>query len=209
MIFRWKTCPVAILMLAISATSLFAQNRPATAAPANDGMRIALLDLGYVFENNARFKNQIEVMKQDVEAFEKQLQTQVESQRKLMETYAVGSPDYKRAEETATKKMADLKADMELKRKDVMEKEAKLYFDTYQDIKRVVDDIAKRARIDLVLRYERQPIASPAGIVNPRDTLKLLNQPVIYDNGLDITDIVVKMLAPAGNSAQRPAPSTR
>jgi Skp family chaperone for outer membrane proteins len=126
-----------------------------------------------------------------------------------METYAVGSPDYKRAEETATKKMADLKADMELKRKDVMEKEAKLYFDTYQDIKRVVDDIAKRARIDLVLRYERQPIASPAGIVNPRDTLKLLNQPVIYDNGLDITDIVVKMLAPAGNSAQRPAPSTR
>jgi Skp family chaperone for outer membrane proteins len=183
---------------------------PPTSASAGG---IALIDLQYVFENHPRFKQQVEAMKRDVQAFEEMLkskQQEIETQRKLLGGFKSGSPDHKRIEETTTKQLADMQVQMQLKRKDVMEQEARIYYETYQEVVRAVEAFAERNRISLVLRYERETPSDAAGANDPRVIMKHINRPVIFQRRLDISQLIVGELsrtpvarAPATGRPQR------
>ncbi len=206
-----KASPAIVLIVAWAAT-LEAQNRGTVAGPSQTraGGGIALIDLSYVFENHPGFKQQLESLKQNVQTFEqelKQQQQQISSQRQQIASYKPGSQEYKRLDEVTTKQLAGLRVKMELKRKDVMEDEARVYYETYNEVLRVVQAIAESRGLNLVLRFDRE---SPqlAGGSDPRETLKLVNRPVIYQRQLDISNLVIQELNRLG-TARVPATGQR
>ena len=169
------------------------------------GMNVALLDVGYIFKNHSGFKAQMDAMKAKVGSFEqemKQKQDQIQAASKQIAAHKPGSPDYKRIEEQTTKDLADLKVQMQLKRKEIMEEEARIYMATYRQVTQAVATFARSKNIAVVFRYDRE--TSPANNANadPRETLKVINRPVIFQDGLDISDTILRQLGAIARQQQ-------
>lgn len=179
----------------ISMTSVFGQ-QPARPAGSQSNVPVAVIDVPLIFKNHARFKQRMEAIKGEVEAFEKQVN---EERKKLakheerLKTFAVGSPEFRQLEEDLARQVSDVRVRSELKRKDVMEREAKVYFETYNEVTREVARQAEIYGISLVLRYDSEPI-------DGRDRSSILagvNRPIVFQNNLDLTQLVLKQLNPA------------
>ena len=201
-----STLTIAALLIASFSSTAGAQPTRLAA----QGMNVALLDLGYIFKNHPHFKQKMEMMKQDVQAFEekvKQQQQQLEAAGRRLATFKPGSAEYKNIEETTTKQLADLRVQMQLKRKDIIEREARIYMETYKDVIQSVATFAGQRNIDLVLRYDsdKSPLT---GLVNPRETMKVINRPVIFQKQLDITKLILNELS-RPSTARGPAPRKR
>ena len=167
------------------------------------GMQVALLDVGYIFKNHPNFQRQMDAMKNDVKAFEEQLKTQqqqIQEKGKQISSFRPGSPEYKQIEASTTKQLADLKVQAQLKRKEIMENEAKIYLSTYKQVEAAVANYAKQKRIDLVLRYDRD--SSSTNSADPRETLKIINRPVIYHGALDISDAILAQFGGVASARQ-------
>ena len=80
-------------------------------------------------------------------------------------------------------------------RKDFLEREAKVYYQTYLDVNKVVSEYATRHDIGLVLRFNGEP-ADP----NHREgVLREINKTVVFQNRIDITPDILDLL----NNASR------
>ena len=135
-------------------------------------------------------------MKSQVKAFEAQLEQekqQIKTASDQISSYKPGSPEYKQIEERTTKQLADLKVRMQLKQKEIMESEAKIYMTTYNQVVTAVTAFANAQNIDLVLRYDRAAKPTTQS-VDPRETLKIINRPVIFEKRLDISDVILRQL---------------
>ena len=188
--YRRATVSIAAVLIASCATNIWAQP---TSRGSSSGMYVALLDLGYIFKNHPRFKQKMDIMKKDVQTFEQEIkkkQQQLEAAGRRLSSYKPGTPEYKQIEETTTKQLADVKVRMQLKRKEIMEREAQIYMETYKDVVNAVASFARRKKIDLVLRYDSDTSAA-AGAADPRETLKIINRPVIFQQQLDISSAIL------------------
>ena len=109
-----------------------------TAQTNQPGTVVAVLDVAKVFKNHARFKQKMDDMKREVERYEEDVNRQrrelIERAKQLNDTYKPGSPEYKRTEVELAKKESDLRVQAQLKRKEVIDNESRLYYDTYQEI---------------------------------------------------------------------------
>ena len=172
------------------------------AAAASEGSQVALIDIEYVFKNHARFKQQIDKIKQDVGAFERELGEERKTLNTLKErrdAFNVGSPEYKRTEEEMERLVVGLQVRSQLKKKEMLEREAKVYFDTYTEVTKEVTKLADQYGISLVLRFEGQEI-------DPRDPNSVsagLRRQVIFHRNLNLTPQVLERL---NATATRPAP---
>jgi len=91
---------IGLVLTGTSATA-FGQGSPAkttagtTAAAKPSGTLVALVDIGHVFKNHPRVKQQVEGMKQDLGDYEKEVvanRQDLVKQREKMVKFAVGSP---------------------------------------------------------------------------------------------------------------------
>jgi hypothetical protein len=90
-------------------------------------------------------------------------------------------------------------------RRDFLEREAKIYFTTYQEVSNAVKFVAERNNIGMVLRFNGDPIDPQ----QREDVMRAIMQPIVYQNNVDITPDVLALLnrgaaAPAAQQAQRP-----
>jgi Skp family chaperone for outer membrane proteins len=135
----------------------------------------------------------MEGMKQEVEAFEATLRNkgqQIEQMRAQLQTFKPGTDNYKNVEEQMAKLAAEGQAQTQLKRKDFLEREAKIYYDTYMEISKAVEQFAQRNGIKLVVRFNSSPIESG----DRNSVLEGVNRAVVYQQNLNITDYVLQML---------------
>ena len=175
-----------------------------SAGPVPKGAPLALVDIGYIFKNHPEFTANIERMKNEVKQFENQLRQKhqdLQKKQARLSEYNVGSADYKRLEEEIATAQAQLQATTGLKRKEILEREAKIYFSFYQKVRQAVAGYAFNKQIAVVLRFNREEINSQdRGAV-----LQGVNRPVVnYQKNLDITDEVMQVLGVPGNLATRP-----
>jgi Skp family chaperone for outer membrane proteins len=192
-------------LLAALATSLWLLNllssyafaQPPAARPAArpaGGGNIALLDVSYIFEKHARFKGMMDDMKADVEKEENQVKAERETMRKLvdgLERLKSNPVEYKRMEEEITRRQADLQAQIAIRRKDFLQREAKIYQIVYQEIVQEVDYFCAANGIDLVLRFNGDPVDAD----KPDSVLAYINRQVVwYAKERDITPIVLARL---------------
>ncbi len=188
---KFLTISASVACMALIGTAF---TRPCIAQnTGNGGIYVAVVDIGYIFKNNAAFKQQLDAVGAEIKAFEEQMNAQrsaIMAERKQLEDYDPASAQYRQLEESIARKMSDLNVSAQLKKKDVLQKEAKIYFDSYNQISAVVTQVANQYNISLVLRYDSEQI-DPA---NRQSVLKGLNRYVVYQNQLDITSVVLKQL---------------
>jgi hypothetical protein len=86
-----------------------------------------------------------------------------------------------------------------------MEREAKVYYQTYLEVVEAVNYFAKRQGIGLVLRFSGEPIDP-----NRRDdVLREINKPVVMQDSIDITLEVLVLLNRDQQSPQQQLPTSQ
>lgn len=177
-------------------------------AQASRGTTVAVIDIGMIFKTHPGFKQKLESIKGDIQAFEafvvqqrKDLQAKVD--RLQSGELRAGSPEFKQVEEQIAQGQTNLKLQMARKRDEFLKQEAKVYFIAYKEIQTAVQQFSDRYGIDLVLRFSSDQIES-----DQRDSvLKGVNRAVVFQRQLNITGSIMKMLP--NDTAVIPGPTPR
>jgi Skp family chaperone for outer membrane proteins len=186
------SCGLLCVALAPAAAQAPAARRPAprtAAAPSS----VAVVDISLIFKQHDGFKQRMEQMKQQVQAVEDQLKARhqdFESRRQKLATFRAGSEEYKRGEEELARLQAQLQADTQLKRKEFLEQEARVYYEVYTEVSKEIEAFASSHGISLVLRFS-------ADDIDPADRASVLqgvNRPVVFQRNLNITYDILERL---------------
>ena len=195
---------------ALSALCLFALPQPGY-AQANASVPIVVVDLSKVFDSHPQFQKRMESIKAAVKAADAEFQNKgkdIQGRVKQLQEFKPSSPEFTQLETETARLQAQIQADMQLKRKDFLEQEAKAYFETYQQVRQEIKAFAEANRIGLVLRFSSEKIDP----TNRQSVLQGVNQPILYNqNGLDITHYIVDRLHRAGGGTaqvRQAAPAT-
>jgi Skp family chaperone for outer membrane proteins len=126
-----------------------------------------------------------------------------------LKQYHQGSPEYKSLEEETAKRRADLSIKIQQQKREFLQREARMYYNVYQEIQQEVNYYCAANNVPVVLRFSREP----ADVDKPDTVLAYINKPVItYAKDLDITDLILDQLnrRPVGGSTSpvgiRPRP---
>lgn len=154
---------------------------------------IAVVDINYIFKNHQKFKAAMDGMKTDFQAVESQMKQKQQALVSLQEKkkgYKPGSPEFKQIDEQLVRANADLQVEVTGKRKELVEREAQIYYSTYREVSQAIKYYADRQNIGLVLRFNGED-ADPA---NRESILRNINKAVHYQNKVDITPDVLSLL---------------
>lgn len=179
----------AALAASVLAGGVFGSPAPAQA----QGTTVVVIDISYIFKNHIRFKEAQDAMKKEVEHFEELIRTERDHITKLAEQLKAlqpDSPDYKRVEEQIAERTGKLQLDTTRARKDFLQREAKLYYDTYQEVTNHVASFARQNNINLVLRFASEPIEAE----DRASVLQGINRDVVYQNQLNITSHILQQV---------------
>ncbi len=163
---------------------------------------VALLDLRAVLDQHPGFQ----AMKKDLRSFADMIQVDVRARRervnKLIEQLKQlrpGSPEYKNLEAQITKERADLNVFISLKQKELLERETKMYYTAYVEVRQIVSQICRQYGIGIVLRFDSKPIDPN----NSQSVLSHLNQRVFYhEKALDLTPLVIQQIKQRHSQSQ-------
>lgn len=188
---------VATLLLSVALAPFASAQAPAPAAgnPGANATRygIAVVDVGYIFKKYPRFNALMEQMKADVTAAEnllKQERMSIGKEEEQLQSFQPGSPDFKRLDETLTKKKADFNVKATQQRKEFLEREARIYYQASLEVNDAIRYYAQQNNLGLVLRFNGDPIDPN----NRQDVLRGINKSVVFQNGIDITPAVLQQL---------------
>ena len=191
--------PVVMMLLAVSNIAL------AQDASSSGGI-VAVLDVAKVFKEHSSFNVRMEQLKKEVEAFDALMKQKSDELRQEMEglkdNFQTTSEEFKTGQAELARKDADLKIQANQKRQEILDKEAQLYLTTYEEIQEIVQQLATKYGITLVLRYDSADIDQ-----NDRaSVIKGVNRPIIFQRNLDLTNHVlpiVKTAAVQGNNTKK------
>jgi outer membrane protein len=162
-------------------------------APAARGTTVAVIDIKHIFENYIPFKNAMDDIKKDYDAFETQVRGLEANLRKDIERLKgmpPGTNEYKALEQQVATTRTQVQLDINNRQKERVEEEAKVYHRANQELVAAVQQFAHRYGIDLVLQYSSAEI-DPS---KPDTVIRGLNRMVVYHNGLQITDQILQEL---------------
>jgi len=182
---------------------------------------IGLLDVQKVFEKHARFKQMMDGLEQDIQRIDEWIKAERESLRTMNEElkqYKPGSPDFRQKEQQIAERMSRLQAQVQIQKRDVIQKKAKIHYIVFSEVRDEVASIAAARGLIAVMQYNSQKVNSE----DPEDIIRDLNSLIVYHApGIDITQEVLDNLArrmpyngaaPAGGTASQtgiPAPPRR
>ena len=187
-----------------------------SASPSANASRfgIGVVDVSYIFKNYSQFKSTMEGMKTEMEAAESKLKTErdaIAAKEEQRNQFNTGAPEYKQMDEDIARLKAEFNLTAGRIRKDFLEREAKVYYQTYLEVSNAVKYYAQQHNIGLVLRFNGDQVDP-----NLReDVLRAINKPVVHQNNIDITPDVLALLNRGGGpggvapAASRPAAPQR
>ena len=108
-----------------------------------------------------------------------------------LKTYNVGTPEYSKQEEAVAEMESKLRLEMNRKRKELVDAEARIYFENYQMIADTVQKIAEHNGIDLVLRYNGEEME----LEKQESVIRGVMKNIVYrSDRLDMTNAVMQVL---------------
>jgi len=179
---RWITLAVCSIVAVTSASQATAQ-RPVRS-------QIVIVDVAKVFKEHIRLKQAMSILGDEVKAYDSYLRDQQGQMKKLAEQrqqLKPSSPEYKEIDAKLARQQSDLQVEMQLKKKAFMEREAKHFYNTYDEVSRTVAEFADANGIRLVLRFNGAPMDRE----NRASVLQGVNNDIVYQKDLDITDIII------------------
>jgi Skp family chaperone for outer membrane proteins len=191
----------ALLLTAVAAT---AQQAPIPAGANASKFGMAVVDIPYIFKNYARFRATSDAMKKEMETIDANVKAerasiaQAEQQRN---SFNAGSAEYKKADEELARMMAEFQLKTSKLQKDFMERQAKLYYQTYLEVVDAVNVYATSHNIGMVMRFNGEPVD-----VNKREeVMRDINKQVVVQNQIDITGDVLMLLNRDAQQTRGPA----
>jgi Skp family chaperone for outer membrane proteins len=188
--------------------------------PMSPGMQAAspgvyLVDINYIFKKHVRLRAQLKELTEEgakvQKGFEDQLRELQEQSKPLGPGgYKPGTMEYTQLEERLVKQKADIQAQIQLKRKDFIQREARLYFNAYREISEEVARYCQQRGIALVMNFNGDAIHDD----NPEDVARgISNKVVFYNRALDLTPEIlpafVKQLPNTSPTAFNPGGAQR
>ncbi len=208
--FRWATFVafVSVVVLSNTPTATVAQ-QPTTQPPVSAargvapiqqaGDKLAVIDINYIFKNHDRFKQMAKDWKGDVQRAEAEMKAQnsgIANGVEELKRWEPGSAEFKNLEESIAQKRADLQVKMQIKKKNLMLREAKMYLEVYNEIREQVAYFSRQNGITLVLRFSSGQVNSE----DPRQIQTALLKPVVFQDRIDITQPILNRLNPPRNA---------
>jgi Skp family chaperone for outer membrane proteins len=176
---------------------------PAATRSVPNGTNVAVVDVNHIFKNHNNFNTALISLNErgaELDAWVRTQQRELTNLREQLGNYKAGSPEYQQLEEKITKAIADNDLNLRRQRQDFLNDEARLYYETYAQIEQAITRFALARNIGLVLRHTREQ----PKVEDPKSVMQNINRFVIFNNGLDITDIILKEL----NAGTTPPPKT-
>ena len=174
----------------------------------------AVVDVSYIFKNYSQFTTAMKRLKAEMEQIDGELKSErqaIASKEEQRKTLNHNTPDFNKLDEEIARATADFQIKAGRIRKQFLEKEAKVYYQTYLQVSNAVQHYAQSHNIGLVLKFNGDQIDP-----NAREKLlHAINKPVVYQNNIDITPDVLALLnrggAPGGlaPTATQPQNTTR
>lgn len=164
-------------------------------ASAQGGGLVAVLDVAKVFRVNKNFDDQMKKIRDEAEMLKTQIQqqqTQIQEDAKKVLTYEVGSEERNRQETEIEQRQAKLRTQARQLEMQLLTREARIYHQTYEQMKQVVGSAAQKNGISLVLRFDSTPV-NPE---NRAEVIKGVNRSVVYHDQLDLTSMVIQSMGP-------------
>lgn len=172
---------------------------------------VAIVDIGMVFKAHPTFPRELETLRAEADQFQKnavQLQQQmVAKSEKLQEKLQMWTPDseeYRNSETQLAQELATLEVQQRSEMRSLMVREAQLHFQTYQQVKKVVNDYCAAKNIRLVLRHTDQKL----NVDNPKSVMADVNKNLVfYTPEIDITNEIIRQIGGVaslqGDTSQR------
>ncbi|WP_235935057.1 OmpH family outer membrane protein [Candidatus Laterigemmans baculatus] len=204
-----RTTRSTAIVFGLLAASVLTPN----AAPAQEGSaaphKIAVVDVARILKDHPGIKAQVQKVETDLKNYDQQLTAQREELKQaveLLKTFNVDSPEYRQQEEKIAQSESQLRLEMNRKRKELVDAEARIYFDNYRLISETVRQIAEYNHIDLVLRYNGEEME----LEKQESVIRGVMKNIVYrSDRLDMTDAVINVLNQKLGVANAPAAQTR
>ena len=186
-----------IYLLSICLTSLLAACLIVSSAPAAEPLPIAVLNVDRIF-NPLSYKplaDRLAPLKAEVVELDKTISTrqvELETVQSQLRTVQPNSPQFEKLKLQFTKLQTELQLFVDRERQGVQRKEGAIYLALHREIDAVLQPYCKAKGIRLVIRQQQYPTT---GELSSQDILKTLSRNVLYEDGLDITDDILKALA--------------
>ena len=130
----------------------------------------------------------------------KQERQAIAKMQERLEALKPGTPDYKQLDEQVAKAKAAFNVKASQQRKEFLDREARIYYDTYLEVNDAVKYYAQRHNLGLVVRFN----GDPTDPNRREDVLRAINRPVVYQNAIDITPDVLQELNRSATVARVP-----
>ncbi|QEG35016.1 OmpH family outer membrane protein [Bythopirellula goksoeyrii] len=187
----------SIVSLSLAALSNQAMSQEAGPSANSARYGYGVVDVTYIFKHYQRFTTSMDNMKKAMESADGQLKSErdtIAEKEQVRTQYNPGAPEFKQIDE----EIARLKAEFQLKagkiRRDFLEREAQVYYSTYQEVSNAVQYYAQQHNIGMVLRFNGDAIDPN----NREDILRAINKPVVFQNNVDITPDILALLNRGG-----------
>jgi len=154
---------------------------------------IGVVDISFIFKNYPQFTQQIETLKREMEAADGALKgdrdkiVAMEEQRNALKP---GSVEFKQLDEQLAQQKAAFSIKQGTVRRDFLEREAQIYYQTYSKVSEAVATYSKQNNVGLVLRFNGDDIDAS----QREDVMRAIMQPIVYQNSVDITPDVLWLL---------------
>ncbi len=127
----------------------------------------------------------------------------VQSLAEQLKTLKPGTPDYAGKEKEYASLQADLGVQVRQKQREFLEQEAQVRYQAYQEIQQKVSEFCQKYGIQLVIRFNREPIDN----TKPQEVMIGINRPIVYQSSLDITNHIIRALGGQVPTPQQPGAS--
>lgn len=185
----------------LATLSIVAGSLPA--ASADETLPIALVNMDRIFKTYKPLQDKLAPIKEGVQDLEKKAQLrqiELETVVTQLRKSQPGSPEFNRLQQQAAKLQTELQQFVAKERDALQKQEAGVLLDMYRQVDDEIKKYAKAKGLKLVIRQqdssldENQPLA---------EILKTLNRGIVYEDGLDITDEILKALDARAQAANK------
>ena len=174
----------------------------ADTADAAEPLAVGLVNVDRILKDYKPLNDKLDPLKAEA----KDLDGKVQVRQAELETVAnqarqtqPGSPEFQRLQIQLVKLQTELQQFVAKGRHDLQQKEATVYLAFFRQLDTEVGKYAKANGLKLVLRQYETSFEDGQSL---QDVAKSLNRTILYEEGLDITDAILKALR-TGSTAER------
>ena len=165
-----------------------------TAARAAEPFPVGVLNTERIFRTHKPLLAKLEPIKTANSEFEKSVQLrqiELETVASQLRKAQPGAADFARLQQQAVKLQGELQQYVTQERQALQKREAAILLAFYRDLDDEVRKYAKAKGLKLVIRQQESSLDENQPLT---EIIKSLNRPIVFEEGLDITDEIVKAL---------------